>query len=96
MESVPRPSYVWDYSIDQEQFDEILAGRLKIGRLDRDWAVVRVLENAPYEEIIRLIGFRSLVEGWPNWRKRVRSESRRRGFDFLVAWLPVRHPELLG
>lgn len=53
---MPRANYVWDYNIDDAQFHEILAGRLKIGRLDRDWAVVRVLENAPYEEIIRLIG----------------------------------------
>jgi hypothetical protein len=96
MESVSRSRYVWDYNIDEGQFRDILAGRLRLGRLDRDWAAARVLEDAPYEEIIHLIGFRSLVEGWPRWRSRVRSESRRRGFDFLVAWLPVRHPELLG
>jgi hypothetical protein len=36
-----------------------------------------------------------LVRGWPGWRDRVRSPSRRRGFDFLVEWLPEHHPELL-
>jgi len=96
MRSVPRPRYVWDYNIDETEFREILGGRLKIGRLDRDWAAVRVLENAPYEEIVRLIGFRSLVEEWPRWRSRVRSESRRRGLHFLVDWLPARHPEVLA
>jgi hypothetical protein len=90
-----RPPYVWDYDIDEAEFREMLDGVLKIGRLDRDWAVVRLLENAPYEEIVRLLGFRSLVDGWPRWRSRVRSESRRRGFDFLVEWLPKRHPEFL-
>jgi hypothetical protein len=90
-----RPPYVWDYDIDEAEFREMLDGVLKIGRLDRDWAVVRLLENAPYEEIVRLLGFQSLVEGWPRWRSRVRSESRRRGFDFLVEWLPKRHPEFL-
>jgi hypothetical protein len=34
--------------------------------------------------------FKSLL-----WRKRVRSETRRRGFDFLVAWLPQARPDLL-
>jgi hypothetical protein len=89
------PPYVWDYDIDEAEFQEMLDGVLKIGRLDRDWAAVRLLEYAPYEEIVRLLGFRSLVDGWPQWRWRVRSESRRRGFDFLVDWLSKRHPEFL-
>lgn len=92
---MPRSPYVWDYNIDDAEFRQILSGELKIGRLDRDWAAVRLLENAPYEEIVRLLGFRSIVAGWPRWRSRIRSESRKRGFDFLVDWLPTRHPELI-
>ena len=87
--------YVWDYNIDEAQFRAILAGQQSLGRLDRDWAAVRLLEYAPYQEIIRLLGFTALVQGWPRWRNKVRSESRKRGFDFLVAWLPIHHPELL-
>jgi hypothetical protein len=90
-----RSSYVWDYDIDEAQFLDILAGRLTIGRLDRDWAAVRLLEYAPYPEIVRLLGFRALVDGWPKWRRRIRSQSRKRGFDFLAEWLPNHHPELL-
>jgi len=88
--------YVWDYDIDAAQFDELLAGRLTLGRLDRDWAAVRLLEYAPYAEIVHRLGFRALVEGWPRWRQRIRSQSRKRGFDFLVDWLPKHHPELLS
>ena len=87
--------WVWDYDIDDTQFQDLLAGRLKLGRLDRGWAAVRLLEYAPYSEIVRALGYRALVEGWPEWRRRIRSNSRRRGFDFLVAWLPVHHPKLL-
>lgn len=90
-----KAKYVWDYDISQEQFDEILAGRLTRGSLDRDWAAVRVIEWAPYDEMVRLIGFRQLVKEWPRWRSRVRSEQQRRGIDFLVEWLPRHHPELL-
>lgn len=90
-----RSPYVWDYDIDEQQFAAILAGRLTIGRLDEDWAARRLLEYAPYGEIIRQIGFVRLVENWPRWRASVRSESRRRGFDFLTRWLPEKHPELL-
>ena len=87
--------YVWDYDIDAAQFREMLAGRLKIGRLDRRWAAVRLLEYAPYPEIVRLLGLRELVLGWPEWRRYIRSESRRGGFDFLAAYIPKNHPELL-
>lgn len=90
-----RLPYVWDYNIDEAQFREILAGRQALGRLDRDWAAVRLLEYARYPEIVRLLGFPALVEGWSAWRSHIRSESRRRGFDFLVEWLPKYHPELL-
>ena len=91
-----RLSYVWDYDLDQEQFLEILAGRRTWGRLNQDWAARRLLEYAPYDEIIRWIGYKRLVENWPRWRSRVRSKSRVRGFDFLVKWLPEKHPELLN
>jgi hypothetical protein len=91
----PRPAYLWDYDLDESLFRAILEGRETVGRLDRDWAAVRLLDYAPYREIRRLLPFRALVLGWPAWRARVRSESRRRGFDFLVEWLPREHPELL-
>ncbi len=95
MESSPKHHlpYIWDYDISEEQFLNILAGRENIGRLDQDWAARRVLEYASYEEIVRHIGFRRLIENWPRWRPHIRSESRRRGFDFLVEWLPLKHPE---
>ena len=91
-----KPPYLWDYDIDESTFREILAGRKRLGRLDRDWAAVRLLEHAPYPEIVRLLGFPALVQGWSRWRPRIRSEGRRRGFDFLADWLPKKHPELLS
>lgn len=91
-----KAKYVWDYDLSQEEFDDILAGRCKRGGLDRDWAAVRVIEWAPYEEMVKLIGFPKLVREWPRWRSRVRSEQQRRAIDFLVEWLPAHHPELLN
>ena len=85
--------YIWDYNIDEEQFRQILDGKLVLGRLNQDWAARRLLEYAPYNEIIKLLGFCRLVQDWPRWRSHIRSKSRRRGFDFLVHWLPEKHPE---
>lgn len=80
----------------EEQFDAILAGRAAIGKLDRGWAASRLIDSAPYDEVVKRIGFRDLVRYWPDWRGRVRSLSARRGLDFLVEWLPRHHPELLA
>ena len=91
----PRLPYIWDYDIDEDGLRLMLDGKLTLGRLGRDWAALRLLEYAPYNEIVRLLGFRRLIQGWPDWRNEVRSESRKRGFDFLAEWLPEQHPELL-
>jgi len=90
-----RPAYLWDYNISWEQFQALLNGSLTLGRLDRDWAVLRLIEYAPYEELIRLIGYRGLVEGWSRWRSRVRAQEEREGLDFVVQWVTNYHPELL-
>jgi hypothetical protein len=87
--------YVWDYELTAETFQEILEGKRTLGRLNQDWAARRLIEYASYAEIVRRIGFRRLVQNWPRWRLKIRSQSRRRGLDFLVAWLPEKHPELL-
>jgi bifunctional DNA-binding transcriptional regulator/antitoxin component of YhaV-PrlF toxin-antitoxin module len=91
-----RPAYLWDYDLDEADFQALLHGQKTFGRLDRDWAAVRLLEYAPYREIVRRLGFPAIVEGWPRWRHRLRSEGRKRGFDFLVQWLPEHRPELLA
>jgi len=88
--------YVWDYNLTQEQFDALLDGRYTDGHLNRDWAAVRLIEWAPYKEMIQRLGYKALVENWPRWRPRIRSHSARRGIDFLVTWLPTHHPERLN
>jgi hypothetical protein len=90
-----RSPYVWDYDISAANFQAMLAGTLTLGRLGQDWATIRLLEYATYPDIIRLLGYRRLIEGWERWRKHVRGESRKRSFDFLVEWIPANHPELL-
>jgi len=96
MPAQPHLPYLWDYDISEQQFRDVLNGQSVIGHLNQDWAARRLLEYASYEEIVRLLGFRRLIENWPRWRSSIRSESRRRGFDFLVTWLPEKHPELLS
>jgi len=90
-----RLPWVWDYDLNEADFEDLLQGRKTLGRLDRDWAASRLLDYAPWSEIRRRMSLSTLVEDWPRWRSRVRSLTRRRGIDFLVAWLPENHGELL-
>ncbi len=76
--------YVWDYDIDEDTFQAMLDGKVTIGRLGRDWAAIRLLNYAPYPEIVRRLSFPAIVRDWSRWRNRIRSEGRQRGFDFLV------------
>jgi hypothetical protein len=87
--------YVWDYDLDEVQFQALLNGEQSFGRLDRDWAAIRLLEYGPYADIVHMLGFRRLVEGWPRWREQIRSQSRQRSFDFLTAWLSLHYPDLV-
>lgn len=86
-------TYLWDYDLNEEQFTKILSGKLTIGRLDQDWAAIRLLEYASYMDIVRLIGFKRLINGWPRWREKIRSVNRKRSFDWFVDWLPEHHQE---
>ncbi len=88
--------FLWDYDLTNNEFIEILEGRLEKGRLNQDWALIRLLEHGKYDDIIRLLGYKNLVFYWPSVRERIRIEERKRGFDFLVNWLPKNHPELLA
>ena len=90
-----RLPYVWDYDLDAARFRAILEGRDSAGRLDRDWAAVRLLEHASWGEIRRLMTLGEIVAGWPAWSGRIRSATRKRAFGFLAEWLPEHHPELL-
>ena len=88
--------YLWDYDIDEERFKKILWGENRIGHLDQTWATIRLFESAPYWDIVRLLGYPEIVRRWPLLRNRIRSQSRRRGFDFLVDWLRTKHPEKIA
>ena len=96
MKTKGRVPYIWDYDMSKSEFVSVLRGEQVIGRLDQDWAAIRLLEYAPYRDIVHLLGYSALVNGWPRWQDHIRSDSRRRGLSFLAAYLPVHHPELLA
>lgn len=90
-EGESRYPWLWDVDMDNTEFDAILAGRRARGGLDQRWALVRLIEYAPYGDIKRLLPRSDFLRLWPAVSARVRSPSRRRGMDFVASWLEGSH-----
>ena len=82
-----RYPWLWDVDLDNAAFEDVLRGRKTAAGLDTDWAMLRLIEYAPYREIRRLLPVGDFLRKWPELMAHVRSESRRRGMDFLAAWI---------
>ena len=82
-----RYAWLWDVEMDAKTFERCLQGEQALGRFDPDWALLRLLEYAPYREIRRLLPVRRFIRRWPDLAPRMRSAARRGGTDFLRTWL---------
>ena len=87
-----KPYYLWDTNLSESQFKNILNGK-KINSLDQKWALLRLLEYAAYQDIIKMLGYKKLIEFIPQLINKIRSESRRRGYEFLLDYIPKHHPD---
>jgi hypothetical protein len=82
-----RFSWLWDTDLDNAAFESILSGRKTQPPHDGHWAMLRLIEYAPYVEIRRLLPREQFLQAWPELAPRVRSRMRREGMDFLFQWL---------
>jgi len=78
-----RYAWLWDVDMDASAFDAILSGQGTVTVPEREWAVLRLIEYAPYAEIRRLLPRDFFLEHWPTLAGRVRSRTRREGMTFL-------------
>ena len=81
-----RYAWLWDVEWDAAAFDAVLSGLGTVSLKDRQWAVVRLIEYAPWSEIRRLLPRDFFLEQWPVVAPRVRSRTRREGMAFLYDW----------
>jgi len=78
--------WLWDVDMDNATFEAILNGKTALGSLDSDWAMLRLIEYAPFREVKRLLPFDSFLRKWPSLKVKVRSVSRREGMEYCVVW----------
>lgn len=79
----PRFAWLWDTEMDNTTFESILRGQQSCPPHDSGWAMVRLIEYAPYSEIRRLLPQQQFLREWPSLASRVRSRARREGMNFL-------------
>lgn len=75
---------VWDYNLDQKDFEEILIGRKTNGSFDYLWAVKRVLENLNYYEAMSIIPKKTFIKNWDIIKPKMFNKSIVKGYDFLL------------
>lgn len=80
---------VWDYNLPFEDFNKILLGEKKVGSLDQDWAISRVLENLNYYDAMALIPYTTLKERWEVIKGKLFNPSVKNGYEFLLHRYPV-------
>ena len=69
--------------MSNEEFDAILAGRATRGAFDTRWAIVRLVEYAPWRELKQRLPHQLFLHYWPEIRNGVRSDACREGMDFM-------------
>jgi hypothetical protein len=82
--------WLWDVDMDNGTFEALLAGRTAIPPFDTGWAILRLVEYAPYAEIKRLLPIETFLALWPELISHVRSRMRRDGMDFMCRWIQER------
>ena len=79
--------WLWDSEMDSAEFEALLRGAAGRPPHDSRWALLRLIEYAPYSDIQRLLPRDRFLKEWPVLAPRVRSRTRREGMDFLYHWL---------
>jgi hypothetical protein len=78
--------WLWDTDMDNAAFEGLLRGETSEPYHDFRWALLRLIEYAPYREIRRLLPRERFLEEWPQLAPRVRSRTRREGMEFMHQW----------
>jgi hypothetical protein len=78
--------WLWDVTMSSEDFERLLAGGTLPG-YDQTWALIRLLDYAPFSEIRRLLPAGPFIELWPRLAPSIRSTTRREGMAFFCEWL---------
>jgi len=73
--------WLWDVPFGNERFDAALRGD-GAWPYDERWAMIRLIDYAPYRDLRRMLPKQRFVEMWPEIREKIRPREIREGMDF--------------
>lgn len=88
--------WLWDVDMDAATFRRLLRGEGEAPGRDWRWAMLRLVEYAPYRDVCRLLPREWFLAHWPEVAARVRAKSIREGMDYLHARLEERREKAGG
>jgi len=74
---------VWDTGLSPEEFLAVLRGESTPDWPSRAFCVARLLECANWYDVARIMAPRDICAVWPEVRAHVRSDSIRRGMEYV-------------
>ena len=87
LSSQPRKyPWLWDVPFGNERFDAALNGH-GAWPYDERWAMIRLIDYAPYHDLKQMLPKQRFVEMWPHISKKIRPRELREGMDFVYTWL---------
>ena len=72
--------WLWDTDMGNDRFDEYLT-RADVSSEEAQWAMLRLIEYAPYRHLKRKLPQKRFVEMWPHIARRVRPRELREGMN---------------
>ena len=78
--------WLWDVPFGNERFDAALNGH-GAWPYDERWAMIRLIEYAPYRDLKRMLPKQRFVEMWPDISKNIRAREEREGMEFCYQQL---------
>ena len=76
-----RYSWLWDFPYGNDRFDAALRGE-GTGSYNEDWAMARLIDYAPYREMMRRLPKKRFVEIWPRISRLIRPHEIKEGINF--------------
>ena len=78
--------WLWDTDMGNDRFDEYLT-QTDLSSEKAQWAMARLIDYAPYLQLMRRLPQKRFLEIWPQISRLIRPRSIRDGMDFYFSWL---------
>ena len=82
--TLPLKKLIWEYKLDEADFQAILAGKKHMGWFDQNWALLRLVENLHYYELLKVVDINLLAKHWQDIKKKIFDRRLKSEYDWFL------------